>query len=235
MKSAFRPTRLVSRLLAAGALFAAVSAGATSVSFTALGQQQTFQWAAANVDGANLAATVSFTLSAWSTNTATFSVLMNNSTLVANPGTNRMVSFGISVVTPDLIGVTDNSPTWNTGINANIPGGFGKVDFCAWGGVSCTGGSNGGISEGQSTSFNVTMSFAQAVQNQTITFTSPFAAKWQSVGNTGSSWTLAGCVMGVNCNVPPPPPVKDLPVPGSLALAALALAGVGVARRRRAA
>lgn len=227
------PSLLRSGLVAAGLALGVASVQATSVSFTAIGQQQTFQWAYSNVDGANLAATVSFTLGSWTSDTATFSVVMNNNTLAANPGTNRLVSFGISVITPDLVGVTDNSATWDVGLDKQIPGGFGKVDFCAWGGQSCTGGSNGGLSEGQSTGFNVTMSFASAIGQQGITFTSPFAAKWQSVGNTGSSWTLSGCVQGVNCDVPPPPPIRDLPIPGSLALAFLGLAGLGVASRRR--
>ena len=62
------------------------------------------------------------------------------------------------------------------------------------------------------------MNFKTAVGAATgVTFSSPYAAKFQSVGNKGGSWELEGCLEGATgCNPRPP---QEVPEPGSLALA----------------
>src|SRR5664279_4265144 len=58
--------------------------------------------------GANLSATVQYTLTALGgpgSNTAAFHIVATNNTTVGQPGTNRMISFGIGALTPSLTSI----------------------------------------------------------------------------------------------------------------------------------
>lgn len=220
----------------AAALLVASQAWASTATFLNVGNAATFVWNFTNVDGANLNASVEFTLASKVGSAWTFNVAAANTSSGAGAAANanRLVSFGIGVVNPELLSTSDTSGNWDTAINTNFPA-FGKIDFCAYGGSNCAGGSNAGLFKGATDAFATTMTFKTAPGASGVTFTSPYAAKFQSVGNRGGSWELAGCLStDADCLITPPRPPSEIPEPGTLTLAGLALLGFGAARGRRA-
>jgi hypothetical protein len=81
---------------------------------------------------------------------------------------------------------------------------------------------------GATDEFDLKLSFASPVGMEfPITFSSPFPSKWQSVGTTGGSVEIDGCLQGSTCTT------NKVPEPGTLALLSLAALGFGPARRRK--
>lgn len=175
-------------------------------------------------DGATLSATVNFTLNSLSARQAIFGVkVLNNS---SGPGSNRLVSFGIDIVSPRLISASTNGG-WDATRNTNFPS-FSSVDLCIWDGSTCSGGGNQGVGEGLSESFDLTLRTLGDFTGG-INFTSPYAVKFQSVGTRGNSIEFAGCIVGTAGCGP-----SQVPEPASIALVGLGLLGAALARRRKA-
>lgn len=177
-------------------------------------------------DGATLSATVQLTLNSLTATQAIFGVqVINNS---SGPGSNRLVSFGIDVVDPALSSVSANGG-WDASRNVNFPS-FGFVDLCVWDGRNCSGGGNGGVGEGLTESFALTLKTAGDFLTGGIEFISPYSVKFQSVGTRGGSAEFAGCIVGTaGCGSS-----NQVPEPASIALVGLGLLGAAMVRRRKA-
>ncbi len=179
-------------------------------------------------DGATLSATIDFTLTALTANSATFALSVSNDS--SGPGTNRLVSFGITTVDPALTGASTTGGVWDASIDTVLPT-FQTVDLCIWSSNGCPGGGiNNGLGEGLSNSFFLTLTTAGDFTNG-ISFTSPYGAKFQDVGVTGESFEFAGCIVGTpGCGGGGQ---TEIPEPASIALVGLGLLGASFARRRR--
>lgn len=213
--------RKVFGLLGATLLLIGMSGNAHALQFTfdSVGDTETATYSL-SVDGANLAASITWQLTALSATSATLKVTVNNTS--TGTGTNRLVSFGVDVVNPDLTSASaDNG--WSATLDTTLPG-FGQVDLCVWDGSNCAGGASGGVTPSSSEMINVTL--GGDFSGGTITFDSPLPTKWQSVGANLGSYEF-DCV---ECNGDGD---EDVPAPATLALLGLGLAGFGVARRRR--
>jgi hypothetical protein len=120
-------------------------------------------------------------------------------------------------------GATDTSHVYNTFLSQNFPGNK-AVNLCLSSGSNCAGGSNGGLSTGQSDLFTLTL--LGDFGNSTIDF-SNFAAKFQTAyGSFETSGTItAGCT-GTSCGGGNGSGGgNDVPEPSTFSVLAFALLG----------
>jgi hypothetical protein len=180
-------------------------------------------------EGANLSATVQYTLTAvggQGSNTAAFHIVATNNTTVGQPGTNRMTSFGVGDLTPSLTSIDFNSSVnWIANFGVTFPG-FNRVDLCVFAGPVCGGSSSGGLAEGgDSVALDIAVHLNQNLTPAGIAFEPPFVIEFQDAGTNGTSVEFAGCAASdANC--------QGIPEPGSLALVVIAMLGSIAATRR---
>ncbi|MBO9688334.1 cistern family PEP-CTERM protein [Roseateles chitosanitabidus] len=221
----------------AAALTLASQAQAVPVTFTGLNQTSTLSFVATQ-DGASLNASVQFTLTSWTATTATFSTIVSN--MSSGPGTNRLMSFGIGMVTPMLSGASTNNASWSAGVNQNLPS-FQTVSLCIWDSNNCSGGNiNNGLGEGASASFNLMLTTGGNFMTSGIQFSDPYGIKFQDVGRSGQSFEFAGCILntqgcggggGGGGGGGAGGGGGDVPEPDILALIAIGALAAGLSRR----
>jgi hypothetical protein len=214
------------------------TAQASVMNFTSVGSTETVLIPSMTVGGATLNGSVLFTLTAITSNSASFAVTITNDS--SGPGTNRLVSFGVKDVTPNLTGASANSG-WDATLNTNFPGGFGTIELCVWDGANCSGGGSQGVAEGSFETFTLglTTSGDFMTVGVGVRFGDPYSVKFQSVGTGGVSVEYAGCIQGTpDCGgtvtttsvpVPEPAPIGLM---GLMALVAWSI-GAGAGRRKR--
>jgi hypothetical protein len=226
---------LMGTTLVLSGLAASNQAQAFDFTFDATGDTLTYFYNSTTSTGVNLLGSVTYTLDSLAGKVATFSVSATNGTNDVD-GSARLVSFGVDVVTPTLIGASTDATTtteWNATINTNFPA-FHEVDLCSYAGTNCSGGASDGVLEGATDTFDLKLTFDSVTlggqgSGTGITFTSPFPSKWQSVGLAGKSFEVDGCFTD-RCDSGPP---NEIPEPGTLALAGLGLLTAAALRRRK--
>src|SRR5690606_14030235 len=100
-------------------------------------------------------------------------------------------------------------------------------DFCATAASSCAGSTSGGVGEGVTHNFNMTLRFVSNITSNGVIFDEPFYVRYQPAGSNSGIVVAEGCIAGTpGCG-------GQIPEPGSMALASLALLGLGATVRRR--
>lgn len=183
-----------------------------------------------NVDGLTAAAT--FTLTAVTSNSYTFSYSLANTT--SSPLTSRVSSFAFNT-DPNISSATATGAFSYTTLNSSYPNGIGSVDVCfkdARTGA-CSGGGSGGISTGATGTGSFTLNFASALTSLTL---SDFFVRYQSITGAGGitsasgAGTLTGSSGGTTTTTSGG---TQVPEPGVIGLLGGALLAVGLMRRRR--
>ncbi|MBD2003089.1 MULTISPECIES: cistern family PEP-CTERM protein [Cyanophyceae] len=157
---------------------------------------------------------------------AAFDILLKNTS--SGGITSRTSALGFDVNLP-LLGVGQPSGSENTRVSGlftndrsgQFPNGFGDIDVCFTNGNTCQGGSNGGVTTGNSGTFSPILAFSGSVNTFTL---SNFGVRYQSI--TGS---IGGSGTGQGTPSPSPSPTPE-PVPEPSTMGAIVLSGLALLR-----
>lgn len=185
-----------------------------------------FSWSY-NTGSSLLTGTGLLTLSGFNSSVLSVNVTLNNTSLIGGQGGERLVGFAFGIdPNATSIGFSDANDgglwnaTWASGaLASNVPG----VEICAYGGVNCSGGSNGGIYAGTSDNFTILLggTWGSSINIDPIglRYQTGYGSYTFAAGSSSSSGGTSG----------------QIPEPASSALAGLGLGllGLGFYRRRK--
>jgi hypothetical protein len=219
----------VLRVCAAIAFSALLSGSAGAIVINTLNSPTAFIISEDEGGGLVLTATgtVSVT-SGFNSSSLVLHVILNNaSTLNGTPLTAaanvRLSGWGFGV-NPNATGVTFTDASDGGLIDAtmgSIPS-LAAIEVCAWGGNSCSGGSNGGIQAGGGDTFDLVLA---GFWGSAVTF-DPLGVRFQT-GLGSFEFTCGGSCAGASDIA------AAVPEPGTLALVGIALLGLATVGRRR--
>lgn len=204
----------IKSIAVACSLAAASASHATPVYFDSNGDSQTFTFNA-NLGSSILAASITMTLDSLSASSATFKVDVTNNS--SGQGLNELYAFSIYTVTPDLTSVSVASSAWTAALNTTFAG-YQSVDLCVFStATSACSTAAGGLAEGASDTYFLTVGTAGNFETSGIVFDSPYNIGFKNVGSLGN-----GAIQFES---------NPVPEPSSIALTGLVLVGLAGARR----
>jgi len=187
------------------------------------GDSLSFSWSYAG-GGYNLKGVGTMTAIDLQADSLTLDISLTNNTVAPMGKNARLTAFGFGI-DPNVTGVTFGDNSDGGMVNAvldDIPS-LKAIEVCAFGGVNCPGGSNGGIfANGASDTFSLTLT-GDFANGATI---DPVGYKYQT--NYGSYEFSCTADAAGQCGGG-----RTVPEPGSLALLGIIAAAYGAVRRRR--
>lgn len=175
---------------------------------------------------ADLSAEATFLVTAFSANSITFNITLENTTGSLGSGLGSRVSGLGFDTTPNLTGASSTGLFNLAALGGSYPNQFGNIETCFKDGGApngCQGGGNGGVTNPNSGVFTVVLNFNGPITQFTF---DKFGVRYQSIdgSNLGVSGTGTGSIQD-----PPPPTV---PEPTSMVLLGTGLIGL-VGRKLR--